>query len=276
MIPPFTKGISMGRPHIYRLLVVMLLPLALGACVATTTAVGQPFYNSIDSRYAPALGEEYKALAVLMRVNQQDLLAEKFHAKAAEAGLGRWIYPEAPGMEATLNQAHDDLTGALMFLMSPENASWLAKAQANYDCWAGGSPDDGCRRNFEVAMRSLSIPESALKTEAVYFGDDSSVLDQAAHTKLETVANQARMNKAIAIALKGHSGGGDQNQSLALRRAIAIRNVLAQMGVDPARISVDGEAHSDTILGRQKAEAGTDPKTHRVDIIMQLRYGQEI
>lgn len=241
-----------------------------------TTVTQQSSYKSIDSRHAPVLGKEYRALATLMQVNRENVLAQKLMSRAAEADLGRWVYPEAPGPDEALTRAHESLTSALMFMMTSENVVWLAKAQANYDCWAGGSLDDGCRRNFDVAMRGLIVPERAVKTESIYFDDDSSVLDEEAYKKLEAVANQTRMNKTIVIALKGYSGGGDQNMSLALRRAIAIRNVLAQMGVSPDRISVDGEAQSDTILSRQTAEAGTDPQTHRVDIVMQPQFGQDI
>lgn len=255
---------------------MMLHLLVLAACMAAP-AIQQTSssYKSIDSAHARLLGQEYRNLTALMKVNRETALANRLLSKADDADQGRWVYPEAPGQDEKLDRAHDNLTSALMLLMNAENAEWLAKAQANYDCWAGGSTDEGCRRNFETAMQSLSIPDQAIKTESVFFADDSSVLSPEAHSRLEAVANQVRMNKSLVIELQGHSGG-DQNQSLALRRSIALRNVLAQMGVDPSRISVEGEAQSDTILGRQQAETGTDPKTHRVDIMLRPVFGQEI
>lgn len=251
---------------------------ALGGCV-TTGATAKPeaaAYSSIDGQYAPALAGEYRILAALMKANGRGDIESLMKRKAADAAAGRWSLPETPGGDEAQMKAYDALTGALMFAMSPENALYLARAQASYDCWVKVPSEDGCQRNFSKAMQGLVPREKSARTESIFFADDSSVLSEDVHTTLAAIASQARMNKGFALRLKGHSGGGEQNQSLALRRAIAVRNVLAQMGVSPDRITVEGEGHSDTILSKQQPEAGSDPKTHRVDITLEPVLGQAI
>jgi outer membrane protein OmpA-like peptidoglycan-associated protein len=106
-----------------------------------------------------------------------------------------------------------------------------------------------------------------------YFETDSSEIMPETHQTLETLAGEVRMSRNVLVRLDGHSGGGAKNQSLALRRAIAVRNMIAQMGVPPDRITVDNEAHADTMLSRQKSEKGGNMQDCRVDIFLELPSG---
>lgn len=272
-----TGAMTLRHSFLLAILAVSGLPTLTGCAAAPGAAKPDTAaYSSIDGQYAPALAEEYRMLAPLMQANGRGDIATLFYRKAGDAAAGRWAVPEAPAGEEAHMKAYDALTGALMFAMSPENALYLAKAQVNYDCWVRIPSEDGCQRNFSRAMQGLTLPEKDARVESVFFDDDSSVLNAGTHGMLEAIASQARMNKGFALRLKGHSGGGEQNQSLALRRAIAVRNVLAQMGVSPDRITVEGEGHSDTILSKQTLETGSDPKTHRVDITLEPVLGQAI
>lgn len=262
-----------GMMKVMRFLALIGVVLVTGACVATTSGgLQRGGYSSIDSRHAVLLAQEYQEAAALMSANSRGDIARKFSLKAAEAMTGRWSYPETPGVDPALGKAYGDLTSALMFAMNGENAKWLARAQVNYDCWAIGAKDSNCRKNFDKAMQNIGTPERMVRKESIYFDDDSSVLSPASQKKLGDVAMTARMNKGLVLHLSGHSGGGAQNQSLALRRAIAVRNFLAQAGVGPERIGVQDESLSDTVLAKQKTETGTDPKTHRVDIFMEPQF----
>lgn len=252
--------------------------LSLQACITMTAATPAPEYTGMQNPYAGVVGHEYQALAVMMNVNGDDAIAERFRYKAGAADAGFWAYPDVVPENAPeeLIEAEDSLNAALGTAMNDENALWLARAQVNYDCWlnttmmAAGSPLlDGCRRDYEKAMRGISLPEGMLQTQSVFFGTDSSALDETSHAMLANLGNLLRMNHAITVRLVG-STERKNNHSMALRRAIAVRNALAQQGVSPDRIIVAGEDHSDTILSQQNTETGTDPQSRRVDIMLDI------
>lgn len=113
------------------------------------------------------------------------------------------------------------------------------------------------------------------RVEKVYFDADSTVISAQVRQVLQAVALIARMDQTIAIDLTGYTDQS-HNPSLALRRAIAVRNGLSQMGVKPERMNVQDEAQSDQILGRQDTENASQSKVHRVDIVMRQQVDQAI
>ena len=112
--------------------------------------------------------------------------------------------------------------------------------------------------------------------ESVYFARQSSIIDAKAHHTLEKLAMIMRMDKTLYAHLVGSSDHRIRNPSLALRRAIAVKNVLTQMGVPLSRITVKDGNKTSTILSQQQSESGLDPKDRRVDIIVDALVGQEI
>lgn len=112
--------------------------------------------------------------------------------------------------------------------------------------------------------------------QAVYFSKQSSELSPGERRKLEALATMMRMDKSLRAHLAGSTEHGTRNLSLALRRAIAVRNILSQMGVPPSRFSVKDEMQSDRILSQQRPEAGDDPDGRRVDIVIEAVTGQAI
>ncbi len=253
---------------------ILTLSTLLTGC-ATSSGTGpaasstMPSFASIDGSSAAVLGQEYRMIADLFSANGYKEAAVKFDSRARAAQNGQWIYPDPPPEDKNEQiQAYDDLNGALLFAMNKENVPWLARAQVNYDCWINAPSEDECRRNFDRAMHSLTLPDAPFKTDTVYFGADSSEIPAETYEKLQILVGQMRMSKNIAIKLIGHSNGGARNQSLALRRAIALRNMISQMGVSPNRITVDNEAHADTVLSQQKPEKGGDALDRRVDIVL--------
>ena len=251
--------------------------VTMTACLATTTSM-QAADSGIDGQYAGMLAQQYQTMAALAGVNGLNDLSAHFQRRGAAAAAGQWVRPDPVPENTTdpeLNEAHDMLVMSLTSVMSAENALWLARAQVNYDCWAS-TLDESCKSDFDKALRSLAIPPEALQAKAVYFPADSSELSAETRMTLEAIARTMRMHKMVNIRLVGSTDHKTQNKSLALRRAIAVRNVLAQMGVAPDRISTEGEDHSDTILSQQNPENGGDPLARRVDIIMEPVYGQAI
>ena len=95
----------------------------------------------------------------------------------------------------------------------------------------------------------------ALKTDTVYFDFDSSVLKAAEKPKVSAVADYLKANSAAAVKVEGNCderGTEEYNRSLGERRALAVREELIRLGIDPTRV--------DTIsFGKDKpAVAGHD------------------
>jgi peptidoglycan-associated lipoprotein len=78
----------------------------------------------------------------------------------------------------------------------------------------------------------------ALKTETVYFDFDSSVIKTGEKPKIAAVADYLKANSAKAVRIEGNCderGTEEYNRSLGERRALAVREELIRLGVDPTR-----------------------------------------
>jgi len=87
---------------------------------------------------------------------------------------------------------------------------------------------DGWKENSEM-----------FKPYRVHFEYDSSVVNAAERKKLEAVAEQLKANPGVAVKIEGHCderGTEEYNRSLGERRALALREELIQLGIDPARL----------------------------------------
>jgi peptidoglycan-associated lipoprotein len=81
-------------------------------------------------------------------------------------------------------------------------------------------------------------PET-LKADMVHFDYDSSVVRSSEKSKVSAVADYLKSNSAKALEVDGHCderGTDEYNRSLGERRALALREELAKMGVAPERI----------------------------------------
>jgi peptidoglycan-associated lipoprotein len=114
-------------------------------------------------------------------------------------------------------------------------------------------------------------PEDAtiLKADTVLFDFDSSVLKASEKPKVAAVADYLKANAANAVRIEGNCderGTEEYNRSLGERRALAVREELNRLGIDPTRM--------DTIsYGKDKpAEQGHDEaawkKNRRDDFIV--------
>ena len=78
----------------------------------------------------------------------------------------------------------------------------------------------------------------ALKAETVYFDFDSSVLKTGEKPKVASVADYLKANSAKAVRIEGNCderGTEEYNRSLGERRALAVREELIRLGIDPTR-----------------------------------------
>ncbi len=79
----------------------------------------------------------------------------------------------------------------------------------------------------------------AFKQETVYFAFDSSTVRPAEKSKIAKVADQLKANPSNGVEVDGHCderGTEEYNRALGERRALAVREELARLGVDGSRI----------------------------------------
>jgi len=78
-----------------------------------------------------------------------------------------------------------------------------------------------------------------LKTDTVYFDFDSSVLKTAEKPKVAAVADYLKANSANAVKVEGNCderGTEEYNRALGERRALAVREELIRLGIDPTHV----------------------------------------
>jgi peptidoglycan-associated lipoprotein len=79
----------------------------------------------------------------------------------------------------------------------------------------------------------------ALKAETVYFDYDRSVVKTVEQPKVAAVADYLKANSANAVRVEGNCderGTEEYNRALGERRALAVREELIRLGIDPTRI----------------------------------------
>ena len=89
---------------------------------------------------------------------------------------------------------------------------------------------------------SMQISDSGFA--AVNFGYDSAQVDGSQRYKLEDVATYLQDNPEYGVMIEGHTdekGSPEYNLSLGERRAIAVREYLAGLGVDANRIQTNSK-----------------------------------
>ena len=81
--------------------------------------------------------------------------------------------------------------------------------------------------------------ESALKDYTVHFAFDSSAIKGGEKSKVASVADFLKSHAADKVRVQGHCderGTAEYNRSLGERRALALREELVRLGIDPARV----------------------------------------
>ena len=78
-----------------------------------------------------------------------------------------------------------------------------------------------------------------LKADTVYFDFDSSVIKTGEKPKVAAVADYLKANSVAAVLVEGNCderGTEEYNRSLGERRALAVREELIRLGIDPTRV----------------------------------------
>ncbi len=77
------------------------------------------------------------------------------------------------------------------------------------------------------------------KSDTVHFDFDSSVVKAADKSKVSAVADYLKANGLTAVEIEGHCderGTEEYNRSLGERRALALREQLVSLGIEPGRV----------------------------------------
>ncbi|MGH6870714.1 MAG: OmpA family protein [Rhizomicrobium sp.] len=212
-------------------------------------------------------------------------LAQAYADKALAAAKGDEVLPEpatqgdADGEALRLRLLRDLEDGRGK---APEDA---ARAQADFDCWIMNGKVDGqqaasaaCRRSLDGSLTRLErdlnpapapapAPEAAAAPAAnytVYFDWDSWTLSAEALTTISAAIDAARTGRQSSITVVGHtdtSGSASYNQTLSVKRANVVKEVLVQMGARPESIQTSGVGEGD--LAVQTADGVKEPKNRR-------------
>ena len=102
----------------------------------------------------------------------------------------------------------------------------------------GGMGPSGTPSNPANLHEGWIEDAQALKAETVYFDFDSSVIKASEQPKVSAVADYLKANSAKAVRIEGNCderGTEEYNRALGERRALAVREELIRLGIDPKR-----------------------------------------
>jgi len=117
---------------------------------------------------------------------------------------------------------------------------------------SAGIPPAGINRENYTADRE------AFAANTVYFDLDRATVKPSEQSKIEAVAGHLRSNAGDAVEIEGHCderGTEAYNLSLGDKRALAIREYLANLGIDPQRVHTIsyGETHPVDLAHKESA-----------------------
>jgi len=102
-------------------------------------------------------------------------------------------------------------------------------------------PEDlkGIKSNEAGAHQGWLENASLFQSDIVHFDFDSSVVKSGEKSKVARVADYLKGSAADAVRVEGHCderGTEEYNRSLGERRALALREELVRLGIDPTRV----------------------------------------
>jgi len=224
--------------------------------------------------FGQALTADYAQLASNLANQDHDWAdSDYFSRKSLAAASGKavppennanWLVPlEVPyKYRSDLATSRTRLVKALDSGAEQRAPAVAARAQVSYDCWVERMEDDWrsaingpCHKAFLDAMQQLEGPPpaaqppaaaqpgpaAALREYRVYFDFNKSTLMPEAQQIVRRVADAAKSNPNLRIALIGkadRSGPDAYNLKLSQRRADAVANALVKDGVAKNRMEL--------------------------------------
>jgi outer membrane protein OmpA-like peptidoglycan-associated protein len=103
----------------------------------------------------------------------------------------------------------------------------------------------------------------------VFFDFDKSDITPEARQIIEQAAAAAKSQGSARIDLTGHTdtvGTAEYNQKLSVRRAVAVKKVLLELGIASDEIGVTGKGKTDLLV--PTPDEVREPKNRRVEIVL--------
>jgi OOP family OmpA-OmpF porin len=266
------------------LLAVGVSAALLSGCAIYDSQNLESIQATAGNEFTRALTVEYKAFSQSEVAESDWYDAEHFADKAKATASGVVAAPEELSdwsLPADKTQEIADARANLVTILDASARGKMpdvaARAQARLDCWIeqqeeNHQSDDiqACRQGFRTAYNQLRAgmdadtaqaeeapavtPDAeAQDTWTVTFAFDSAEVDRQARGIIRKAAQAARDDQAVDLVVTGYtdsSGASDYNQTLSLRRAEAVRDVLIEMGVDGERIGVAARGETRPAIDR--------------------------
>jgi OOP family OmpA-OmpF porin len=246
------------------------------------------------SSFTAALASEYAALAASLDHDGQLADADYFARKGVTARKGavvppednaNWAIPlEQPyGLRTKLAEARARLLAALDGGARDRAPALAAQAQARYDCWVERTENNWstaqngtCATDFVAVMNQLegkSANPAATGGAAgtlinVFFEFDRSRLTHEAQQIVAQIANQMK-NRNLSATLIGKAdltGSDSYDLALGRRRADAVAQELARLGVARNRIAIDSVGKRQPPV--KTADSVREPRNRVVEVTL--------
>jgi len=101
-----------------------------------------------------------------------------------------------------------------------------------------GQTGGGATASLE-SFENMNADRAALANYTVHFAFDSAAVKKSEQANIQAVADALSKDSSAKLLIEGHCderGTEEYNRSLGERRALALREALAKIGVDPSRI----------------------------------------
>lgn len=285
--------------NLKRLVIVTATALLLGACSGLGVYDADNATPSGDA-FSRALYGEYVMLSKAEHDESDFADSDVFAMRAIAAAKGN---PPDPEEVAARNQTTANakalaagrarLVEALAGGARTRAPADAAEAQARYDCWAqeqeeNFQPDDidNCRIQFFGALARIETKPMAAEpmkkpeppkgkmspvTVMIYFGFDSTILDQTAGTALSRVMRAIAEGKPSVVSIVGHTdraGSAGYNRRLAERRADAVADALRKAGISDRLLTIGSLGENAPAV--QTGDGARELRNRRVEVT--VRY----
>jgi OOP family OmpA-OmpF porin len=272
---------------------VALVSLGLSAC--GMMGAQQPLeqaraMQSTGAGFDQAMVGNYVALSETEFAQGDVRDGRAYAARAALEAQGQTLLPEevearpylAEEYKPELTAARARLVAALEGGGRESSPDAAATAQAMYDCWQEQAEENlqptdiaACREGFMAAMAQLEAG-AAVSPAAymVFFDFDKSDLTPEGRQIVQAAAEAAQKDGYARIVVTGHTdtvGSAEYNEGLSMRRAEAVRQELASLGVPSDQITTQALGETSPLV--PTGDGVREPQNRRAEIDIQSRPG---
>ncbi len=127
---------------------------------------------------------------------------------------------------------------------------------------------DGFENNFKQAIENGDVDKPII-FDRVYFDSGSSQLKKQSDYQIQATAALLNTHKDINIAIRGHSdnkGSPKNNSILSLLRGGSMKKALADLGIDPSRIHIEGLGDQEPIASNKTKRGRRNNR--RIDLVI--------